>query len=142
MKHRLAPGGRCLLFSAVRDEVRLSFPVYGWEFRAHACLQLWALAMLVCFALPRHCASYQPLLRRIGLAELIDTSHAVQAHFDALFQQFARRCLRAARHAVEPPRNEAGLSGQTLDYEGGFIMIALEHEGSPVADWHRADLFG
>ncbi|KAK9824542.1 hypothetical protein WJX72_011185 [[Myrmecia] bisecta] len=82
VKHRLAPGGRCLLFSTVREE----------------------------------------------------------AIFQALFEQFKRRNLRAARHAVPAPKKEAGLAGQVLDYEGGFIMIVLEHEGAPATTWHRDDL--
>lgn len=27
------------------------------------------------------------------------------------------------------------------DYEGGYVLIAVEHADAPASDWHRGDLF-
>lgn len=27
------------------------------------------------------------------------------------------------------------------DYEGGYVLIAVEHADAPASDWHRDDLF-
>lgn len=41
----------------------------------------------------------------------------------------------------QPKMDDGGILGRERDYEGGFVMMAVEHEGAPAASWHRDDLF-
>ncbi len=36
-------------------------------------------------------------------------------------------------------RPQAGLLGNVLDYEGGFLMMAVDRIESPCLEWHRND---
>lgn len=35
--------------------------------------------------------------------------------------------------------NGVGVMGPWSDYEGGFLLMALDHEASPCPDWHTED---
>lgn len=40
-----------------------------------------------------------------------------------------------------PAADELGglLSARSADYEGGFLLMAVDHERARAADWHRSD---
>lgn len=66
---------------------------------------------------------------------------SVFAHFA---EQCAARGLRYRRRQLEPlPARDGafeGLLGREGDYEGGFLIMAIDHADAPCLDWHRDDL--
>lgn len=49
--------------------------------------------------------------------------------------------LRVGVTAVQPQADDAGLLDIRQDYEGGYVLVAVEHADAPAPDWHRDDLF-
>ncbi|PRW59248.1 Nicotinamide N-methyltransferase-like [Chlorella sorokiniana] len=63
----------------------------------------------------------------------------------AMFDGFAAACrsalgMRVGITPVQPRADDAGLLDIRQDYEGGYVLIAVEHAHAPASDWHR-DLF-
>lgn len=63
-----------------------------------------------------------------------------QAMFDALVVQLRRRGLRVGLTSVQPKFEDGGVAPHDQEYEGGFLLIAMEHVEAP-ATWHREGLF-
>lgn len=40
---------------------------------------------------------------------------------------------------VRPEEEYAGILGRDTDYEGGFLLMALDHAHAPCGHWHRDD---
>ncbi len=62
----------------------------------------------------------------------------------AVFAAFARYCslrgLRCRSRAIAAPDGaQRGLLAHADAYEGGFVLIAVDHAAAPAADWHRDD---
>lgn len=64
-----------------------------------------------------------------------------QAMFDAFVAATAVLGLRVGISSVSPCADDAGLLDIKQDYEGGYVLLAVEHAQAPADDWHRADLF-
>ena len=61
--------------------------------------------------------------------------------------------MRCRERTVQPPGSEAGMGegraggggrgagvmGPWSDYEGGFLLMALDREEAPCPDWHSED---
>ena len=68
---------------------------------------------------------------------------AVRDH--KVFEEFSSSCkrrglrYRALRVAAEEERDTGGIRGREGDYEGGYLLMAVDHESSPAGDWHRDD---
>jgi len=55
-----------------------------------------------------------------------------------------RRGLRCRERTVQPPvagRGDGGdgVMGRRSDYEGGFLMMAIDHDAAPCVEWHSED---
>ena len=61
--------------------------------------------------------------------------------FDAFSAALPALGLRGGFNSVQPQADDAGLLDIRQDYEGGYVLIAVEHVDAPSADWHRPDLF-
>ena len=64
-----------------------------------------------------------------------------QKMFDAMVDQLKRRGLRVGVNRIEPLQEDGGVAPHDQPYEGGFVLVAVEHERAPADDWHRDDLF-
>lgn len=65
-----------------------------------------------------------------------------QAMFDALVENLEKRGLRVGVNHIEPSEEDMGVVSENR-YEGGFVLVAIEHREHPAGDgWHRDDLFG
>jgi hypothetical protein len=64
-----------------------------------------------------------------------------QAVFDAFRDTCLRWVLRYRAVRVQPQSDEelGGIVGRERDYEGGYLLMAVDHEGAPAQDWHRDD---
>jgi hypothetical protein len=49
--------------------------------------------------------------------------------------------LRVGVNRIEPRQEDGGVAPHDQPYEGGFVLVAAEHEDAPASDWHRDDLF-
>jgi hypothetical protein len=62
-----------------------------------------------------------------------------------VFEEFRRSCklrglrYRAVKVMPEEDRDSGGIRGRDKDYEGGYLLMAVDHQGSPAGDWHRDD---
>jgi hypothetical protein len=65
-----------------------------------------------------------------------------QAVFDAFRDTCCRWGLRYRNLRVQPQSDEdlGGIAGRERDYEGGYLLMAIDHAASPAQDWHRDDL--
>ena len=67
----------------------------------------------------------------------------LQETFRVFRSECRRRGLRIRERAVQPPStgagSSAGVMGRRSDYEGGFLMMALDHEAAPCLEWHSDD---
>jgi hypothetical protein len=64
-----------------------------------------------------------------------------QGVFDTFRDSCAARGLRYRALQVQPEeeRDVGGIRGRERDYEGGFLLMAVDHSSSPAQDWHRDD---
>lgn len=62
-----------------------------------------------------------------------------QAMFDAFSNQCASRGLRYRILKTLPVSGYSGILGRHGDYEGGFLLIAIDHQAAPCNRWHRDD---
>eukprot|EP00879_Flechtneria_rotunda_P029879 GHRR01032342.1.p1 GENE.GHRR01032342.1~~GHRR01032342.1.p1 ORF type:complete len:205 (-),score=87.79 GHRR01032342.1:678-1244(-) len=87
-------------------------------------------------------------------AELVAAAikHRLQQHGRALlccavrdqkvFDAFIKNCTkwglryRALRVYPQPGDVAGGLYGREGDYEGGYLLMAIDHAGNPADDWH------
>ena len=87
---------------------------------------------------------YMPLNPEAGLI--------LQATFSVFRSECRRRGLRCRERRVEPCSGgggaedgnsggggDGGVMGRRCDYEGGFLMMALDHEAAPCTQWHSED---
>lgn len=63
-----------------------------------------------------------------------------------MFDVFAAACrdalgLRVGMLPVLPAADDL-LDIRQEDYEGGYVLLAVEHVAAPAASWWRDDLFG
>lgn len=62
-----------------------------------------------------------------------------------VFDTFSASCwqwgLRYRAVRVQPDRDEdlGGIHGRERDYEGGYLLMAVDHAAAPATDWHRND---
>lgn len=62
-----------------------------------------------------------------------------------VFDTFRDSCrqwgLRYRALGVRPERDEdlGGIQGRERDYEGGYLLMAVDHAAAPASDWHRDD---
>ena len=76
----------------------------------------------------------------------------LQATFSVFRSECRRRGLRCRERRVEPCSGAGGaeggdgngdggggVMGRRCDYEGGFLMMALDHEAAPCTQWHSED---
>eukprot|EP00775_Hariotina_reticulata_P013512 gene13512-13637_t len=62
-----------------------------------------------------------------------------------VFDQFRDSCtqwgLRYRTVQVQPSMSEdlGGIKGRERDYEGGYLLMAVDHAAAPAQDWHRHD---
>lgn len=61
--------------------------------------------------------------------------------FDAFSVRVRELGLRLGVAAVQPRMDDGGILGRERDYEGGFVLMAVEHAAAPAPAWHRQDLF-
>lgn len=64
----------------------------------------------------------------------------LQAMFDDFFELLYNMGFRVGVTSVHPKMDDGGILGNDRDYEGGFVLIAVEYAEFP-ASWHRDDLF-
>jgi hypothetical protein len=63
----------------------------------------------------------------------------------AVFDAFRDSCrgwglrYRAVRVQPRDDRDRGGIVGRERDYEGGHLLMALDHAAAPAQDWHRHD---
>ncbi|WIA13232.1 hypothetical protein OEZ85_006822 [Tetradesmus obliquus] len=63
-----------------------------------------------------------------------------QAVFDMFRDSCRRWGLRYRVLRVAPNAEDlGGIRGRERDYEGGFLLMAVDHADAPAADWHRDD---
>lgn len=62
-----------------------------------------------------------------------------QALFRTLASECARHGLRYRQKAVRPVLGYHSIAGREGDYEGGFALMAIDHEDAPGTEWHRSD---
>jgi hypothetical protein len=58
-----------------------------------------------------------------------------------MFRDSCRRWgLRYRALRVAPQADDlGGIQGRERDYEGGFLLMAVDHADAPAEDWHRDD---
>jgi len=64
---------------------------------------------------------------------------ALQAMFDTVSAGLTALGMRVSIQRVQPHTDDVLDIKQT--YEGGYVMIAIDHADAPANDWHRPDLF-
>ncbi|MEW5315328.1 MAG: hypothetical protein WDW38_006768 [Sanguina aurantia] len=66
---------------------------------------------------------------------------AVRQH--AIIARFQKECmlrgLRFRQRRVQLLRSYDGVAGRNRDYEGGFLLMAVDHLASPCQTWHSPD---
>jgi hypothetical protein len=63
-----------------------------------------------------------------------------QAVFDMFRDSCRRWGLRYRALKVQPGvKDLGGIRGRERDYEGGFLLMAVDHADAPADDWHRDD---
>lgn len=64
-----------------------------------------------------------------------------QGVFDTFRDSCTARGLRYRAVQVQPEeeRDVGGIRGRERDYEGGYLLMAVDHSSSPAQDWHRDD---
>jgi hypothetical protein len=64
-----------------------------------------------------------------------------QAVFDMFRDTCSRWGLRYRAVRVQPQGDEdlGGIVGRERDYEGGYLLMAVDHAAAPAPDWHRDD---
>jgi hypothetical protein len=64
-----------------------------------------------------------------------------QGVFDAFRETCSRWGLRYCAARVQPQSDEelGGIVGRERDYEGGYLLMAVDHAAAPAGDWHRDD---
>jgi hypothetical protein len=63
-----------------------------------------------------------------------------QAVFDMFRDSCRRWGLRYRALKVQPGVEDlGGIRGRERDYEGGFLLMAVDHADAPADDWHRDD---
>lgn len=93
----------------------------------------WAMAESVAAAVAHR-------LRPGGRA-LICNAVRDQKMFDALIANMRLQGLRVGVIQIEPRQEDGGVAPHDQPYEGGFVLVAVEHAAAPGSDWHRDDLF-
>jgi len=76
---------------------------------------------------------------RPGGAALLCCAVRQTALFTSLAAACAARGLRYRAVTMPPPPGSAGIVGQPEDYEGGFLLMAIDRADAPCARWHRSD---
>lgn len=61
--------------------------------------------------------------------------------YDAFTLALRALGMRVGITPVQPQADDAGRLDIRQDYEGGYVLIAIEHGDAPAQDWHRPDLF-
>ena len=56
--------------------------------------------------------------------------------FDVTVAGMAALGLRTGTHRVQPASED--LLDIRQEYEGGYVLLYLEHADAPAGDWHRA----
>ncbi len=59
----------------------------------------------------------------------------MQAIFDQFVVELNNRQMKLKILPVQPKADDHGIVGKQHDYEGGFVLIAVQH-GSSSAAWH------
>lgn len=59
--------------------------------------------------------------------------------FTTFTAECARRGLRYRKKQIHPSKDYDGIIGREEDYEGGFLLMAVDHADSPCETWHRDD---
>ncbi|GAX79085.1 hypothetical protein CEUSTIGMA_g6525.t1 [Chlamydomonas eustigma] len=59
--------------------------------------------------------------------------------FETFRMEMKRRGLRVRERNVELNSTHLGVMGQLKEYEGGFLMMAIDHTSYPYTAWHRND---
>lgn len=78
---------------------------------------------------------------RPGGRVLICNAVRDQAMFDSLIKNMRKQGLRVGVSHIQPRQEDGGVAPHDHPYEGGFVLVAAEHEDAPATDWHRDDLF-
>jgi len=78
---------------------------------------------------------------RPGGRVLICNAVRDQAMFDTLVENMKKQGLRVGVNHIQPRQEDGGFAPHDQPYEGGFVLVAGEHEDAPANDWHRDDLF-
>ena len=78
---------------------------------------------------------------RPGGRALICNAVRDQAMFDTLIENMRKQGLRVGVNRIEPRQEDGGVAPHDQPYEGGFVLVAAEHEDAPASDWHRDELF-
>ena len=63
----------------------------------------------------------------------------LQGIFDQFERELSSRSIRSKSVPVQPRADDHGIVGKQHDYEGGFVLIAMQHSASATA-WHGAGL--
>jgi len=58
-----------------------------------------------------------------------------QVLFDSFLNHLEQQNLRHEVQGVQPLHEDAGVSAQVTDYEGGFKLVAVQHAEAPPYDW-------
>ncbi|WIA33377.1 hypothetical protein OEZ86_006513 [Tetradesmus obliquus] len=76
-----------------------------------------------------------------GAAQVVMTDYEDQVAVFDMFRDSCRRWgLRYRVLRVAPNAEDlGGIRGRERDYEGGFLLMAVDHADAPAADWHRDD---
>ncbi|KAG7675269.1 hypothetical protein Ndes2437B_g00460 [Nannochloris sp. 'desiccata'] len=78
---------------------------------------------------------------RPGGRALICNAVRDQAMFDSLIENMRKHGLRVGVNHIQPKQEDGGVAPHDQPYEGGFVLVAADHEDAPATDWHRDDLF-
>ena len=51
----------------------------------------------------------------------------MQAIFDQLAKEISERHMYCINAAIQPQADDQGIVGKQHDYEGGFVMVTIQH---------------
>lgn len=52
----------------------------------------------------------------------------MQAIFDQFASELASRRMQYVVHPIQPKVDDKGIVGKQHDYEGGFVMVTIQHK--------------
>jgi hypothetical protein len=166
LAHRLAPGGRALVGGRAEGRAWRRGPprrrrLPSGRGVAGRCAGRWACwgagrsvwdgsgggpCGCCAGAAPPRSSCWLPTTRRRPAAQVCGAVRCL-ATFAKLRSECARRGLRCRSRRFSPAADygvacEAGVCAREEAYEGGHLLLAVDHASAPAQDWHRDDFDG